>query len=379
MLAHGPGRRKRLVLVTCGGLLAGGALALVAHPAGGDIPRHVALTLGAWAVWMVALFVGFRLSDRWRRFDLAFIFLIAVLIRGPLLFTTPSLSDDAYRAVWDARLVHAGVNPYEYAPAAVQTEPYRDDVIWPRVNHKEQRTPYPTFATLLSGAAYAVAPEQLVAMQGLAAAADLLAAALLAWLLARIGSDPRRSLAVAWSPLGALHFAHSGHNDAIMVAALVAAPLLLSFGRRYTPFVALGLATATKGLPALVVPAFARAGGWVGVAFWAITCAILTLPFLGAGHGLLAGAVTEAGGQRFNDSIFLLVERVVERVARGQGAAVAFVVMVVVVIVATVVSARRSDGTAGSGLVAGSWVLGAYILVAPVVEPWYFTWLTPLV
>jgi MYXO-CTERM domain-containing protein len=25
------------------------------------------------------------------------------------------------------------------------------------------------------------------------------------------------------------------------------------------------------------------------------------------------------------------------------------------------------------------WVLGAYILVAPVVEPWYFTWLAPLI
>ena len=119
-----------------------------------------------------------------------------------------------------------------------------------------------THSSLLSGAAYAVLPERLVAMQGLAAVADLLAAGLLAWLLARIGSDPRRSVAIAWSPIGALHFAHSGHNDAIMVAALVAAPLLLTFGRRYTAFVALGLATATKGLPAFVVPAFVRAAGW---------------------------------------------------------------------------------------------------------------------
>ncbi len=354
-------------------------MAFVAESPGADIPRHVVLTLVVWAVWVAALWLGFGLKDRDRRTDLAFIFFVAAAMRATLLFTTPSLSDDAYRAVWDARLVHAGVNPYEYAPAASQTEPYRDDVIWPRVNHQEQRTPYPTFATLLSGAAYALLPERLVAMQGLAALADLLSAGLLAWLLARIGSDPRRSLAIAWSPIGALHFAHSGHNDAIMVAALVAAPLLLTFGRRYTAFVALGLATATKGLPALVLPAFVRAGGWVAVLFWAATCAILTLPFIRAGLGLVAGALTEAGGQRFNDSIYLLVERGVDLTLPGQGAMAANAVMAAVIVAATALTAVRTDGSPRGALVAGSWVLGAYILVAPVVEPWYFMWLAPLI
>jgi len=379
MLAQGPAVRKRILFGVCGLALEAWALSALAQPPGADIPRHVTLTLLASAVWILAIVVGVNLpSAGWRR-DLAFIFLVALAMRATLVITTPSLSDDAYRGVWDARLVHAGVNPYDYAPAAVELERYRDETIWPRVNHKEQRTPYPPLATVLSAAVYRALPEQLVGIQVLAACADLLSAALLAWLLGRVGADPRRCVVLAWSPVGALHFAHSGHNDAIMLAAFLAAPLLLTYGRRGAAFVALGLATATKGIPALTVPAFYRTGGWIGIAFWAATCAIVTLPFIGAGVGLAAGALLEAGGQRFNDSAYLLVERASRLVQLGAGTVVANVFAATAIVAAVVVSAVRSDGTPRGALVAGSRVLGVYLLVAPVVEPWYFTWLTPLV
>jgi alpha-1,6-mannosyltransferase len=379
MLAQALAGRKRFLLFACGVALEGWALSAVLQSPGADIPRHVVLTLLAWAIWAGALWLGLRLPlAGWRR-DLAVIFAIAIAMRVTLIFTTPTLSDDAYRAVWDARLVHAGVNPYQYAPAASETEPYRDDVIWPRVNHKEQRTPYPPLATLLSAGAYALLPERLVAIQALAALGDLASAAFLAWLLTRIGADPRRCLAIAWSPIGALHFAHSAHNDAIMIAALVAAPLLLTYGRRYTAFVALGLATGIKGLPALVVPAFVRAGGGAGLVFWAATCAILTLPLIGAGLGLVAGVLTEASGQRFNDSLYLVIERAVELVMPGQGAAAATAFAAVSIVMAVILSALWTDGSPRGALVAACRVLGVYILVAPVVEPWYFTWMAPLI
>src|SRR5437667_196645 len=183
MLAQAPAGRKRIALLICGAALEAWALAAVVRSPGADIPRHVVLTLAAWAIWVLALTVVIRLpGSGWRR-DLILIFAIGVAMRATLLATTPSLSDDAYRAVWDGRLVHAGVNPYEYAPGDRATEPYRDAVIWPQVNHKEQRTPYPPLAVLLQAAAYAVFPERLFGVQALAALADIASAALLALLL----------------------------------------------------------------------------------------------------------------------------------------------------------------------------------------------------
>src|SRR5687767_6013606 len=50
----------------------------------------------------------------------ALIFGFALLFRLLMLQTTPSLSDDIYRYVWDGRVQQAGINPYRYPPAAIE-------------------------------------------------------------------------------------------------------------------------------------------------------------------------------------------------------------------------------------------------------------------
>jgi hypothetical protein len=294
------------------------------------------------------------------------------------LLSPPSLSDDVYRAVWDARLVHAGVNPYAHAPAAPELAPFRDDVIWPRVNHKEQRTPYPPLAEILGAAAYAIAPERLDAMQALAAMLDLSGAALLAWLLVRIGADPRRCVVMAWSPISAIHFAHSGHNDAALVAALIGAALLLAYGRPGLGGVALGLATMAKWVPAATLPAFARAAGPAALAGWVAGCALLSWPFLGAGVGIIAGVLQEGSSSRFNESSFMIVERALNAILPRAAPAVLAIFPLAAVAAATVLSWVWGEPTARGALVGGSRVLAVYLLVASVVEPWYLTWLAPL-
>lgn len=380
-MARSPGATglRRACLVACGVAIEVWALAAVQEPPGSNIPRHVALSLAAWLCYAAALRIVLGLPPSRCGRDLALIFGVAGIVRLTLLFTEPSLSDDIYRAVWDARLVHAGVNPYAHAPSAPEVAAYRDLVIWPRVNHPDQRTPYPPLAEVLGAAAYTAMPERLLAMQGLAAAADLLSAGLLAWLLQRSRADPRRSLAVAWSPIGALHFAHSGHNDASMIAAVVAAALLLTFGRRWLALAALGAATAVKGIPVLMVPAFARASGRLPILAWAGTLAVATLPFLGAGSGLLAGVLEEAGDQRFNESFHLVAERIIRLLIPEHAGAAASTLGFALVAGAAVATGLKGTRTAAGALVRGSRVLGVYVLVAAVVEPWYLTWLAPLI
>jgi len=42
------------------------------------------------------------------------ILLISLLFRLVLLFSTPNLSDDYYRFIWDGELISNGNNPYEF-------------------------------------------------------------------------------------------------------------------------------------------------------------------------------------------------------------------------------------------------------------------------
>jgi alpha-1,6-mannosyltransferase len=370
---------RTMALAGCGVALVGWALTALIQAPGENIPRYVTLMTLGWAIWLIAIRVILVAAPTQARRDLWLILAIGLVIRLLLSLTPPSLSDDVYRAVWDARQLHAGVNPYQYAPAAPEIAALRDDHIWPRVNHQHQHTPYPPLAEVLGALAYLVMPERLQAMQLLFGGLDLGAAALLAALLHRLGQDPRRCVVLAWSPLSAIHFAHSAHNDSAMVAAFVAAGLFVTFQRHVLAMVMLGAATLVKGVPLLTVPAFARATGWKAVAGWVVCCVLVTMPFLGAGTGLVAGVASEGGGQQFNDSLHFLLERAAETLVSSEFAVRLGSLATALATLAAAVGAGLYAGRDARGaLVAGSWVWAVYLLTAPIVQPWYLSWLMPL-
>ena len=47
----------------------------------------------------------------------------------------PHLSDDVFRYIWDGRVQAAGIDPYEYVPAAPQLASLRDPGLWPAASH----------------------------------------------------------------------------------------------------------------------------------------------------------------------------------------------------------------------------------------------------
>src|SRR5206468_10730027 len=122
---------------------------------------------------------------------------------------------------------------------------------------------------------------------------DLLAAGLLAWLLARIGLDPRRAVVMAWSPAGGLQFAHSGHNDAALVLAVVAAALLLSLGKKQAAWLAIAAAVMVKAVPVLMFPVLGRVAGWWRMLPALVLGAATAIPFVSAAPVMLSGLFEE--------------------------------------------------------------------------------------
>ena len=55
--------------------------------------------------------------------SVAVVLAVGALARLLLLAAPPTLSTDAYRYVWDARVSQAGISPYLYAPWAKELEP----------------------------------------------------------------------------------------------------------------------------------------------------------------------------------------------------------------------------------------------------------------
>jgi alpha-1,6-mannosyltransferase len=65
--------------------------------------------------------------------DLNFFLIFAVILRGPLLFSFPNLSDDIYRFIWDGHLIALGENPFSHFPRYYVDNQLFTDVLTPEL------------------------------------------------------------------------------------------------------------------------------------------------------------------------------------------------------------------------------------------------------
>jgi hypothetical protein len=179
---------------------------------------------------------------------------VALAARITLLPSLPTLSTDAYRYVWDARVASAGLDPYAYAPSAPELRPLRDDSVYPRLNHLSWRTIYPPGAQALFRAVYALAPDSVRAMKTAVALAELVVLVLLLVLLARLGLPSSRLVVYAWNPLLLVEVWGSGHLDGLVLPVTVGATLAAVAGHPVLVAALLAAGTLVKLYPAVLFP-----------------------------------------------------------------------------------------------------------------------------
>src|SRR4029453_16842488 len=81
---------------------------------------------------------------------LAWILGVALVARLLLIPSAPTLSEDAYRYLWDGSLVRDGINPYVHAPSDPALVERRNE-LFARLNHADVPTIYPPAAQLFFG------------------------------------------------------------------------------------------------------------------------------------------------------------------------------------------------------------------------------------
>jgi hypothetical protein len=343
------------------------------------------LYVAAGAAWAIALLALPQLPSRkWHR---AAIVAIAIALRVPAYVSEPSRSDDVWRYLWDGRVQRAGIGPYLHAPDAPELASLRDEA-WAKINHRELATIYPPAAQLL----FRCAPSLRV-WKLLVALADL---ALLALLMMRL-PDPRWALAWGWSPLVAIELGQEAHFDVFGVALLVAALLATKPVRAG---LLLGLSAATKFLALAILPSLRSLRALLA---FVLAAALCVAPFLGQP---MSGSLGEYGRRwRGNDGAFALLHAGAEelvahsrfaerykpespRLARlitgrdrnsvypDEAANLLARAAALALFAATVAFAffRR-----WSPLATAEATVAAFLLLTPVLHPWYALWLVPIV
>ncbi len=299
----------------------------------------------------------------------------AVLFRVTLWPLVPTLSNDLYRYRWDGKAQLRGLNPYLVQP----DDPKFDDLLNLNDNY-EVRMPamdMPTIYPPLAEQVFKYTARYLPATAAFKLPmelCDIVVMILLAIWLRAEGGRAYQLVIYAWNPLVVIEFAGSGHSDALALAALVGAFLIIK-SRRTVSTLLLAVATLLKSFPILLFPLWLRRNGWPRSArAWlegaasAALAAICAWPYRAALHQIpITMATFEKNWQDNNASLYTMLKIFSDshEFAAGIGVGVA-------VGLAIWAALRKIEPTRAAFL-----ILGAVLLFSPNAYPWYFTWVIP--
>ncbi|MCA9921608.1 MAG: hypothetical protein KC421_04510 [Anaerolineales bacterium] len=375
------------VMVALGiGFVAYGGLVQMQWRYGTLRDAHVPETI----LWYTPAFVGYLGTVAWvekRPFPMRWVWGAAILFRLMLLFTTPTLSDDVYRYLWDGYVANEGVSPYTYAIDAPELD-YLDIPQRAQANNAWMASPYLPAAQMVFWGITAVFPLRPLFLQIAMILFDLGSAWLLAGLLAHARLPAHRLTLYLLNPLVIIEIAHSAHLDAWMILLTLAAIYFTLHTSHFIihyslpPFF-LALATLTKIIPALIFPIFFWRWTWRQRILYGVLVVGLLVPFgVQAGWGLsgdldgtgLFGALRIYSNQwNFNSGLFHWLEQFLQKCSVAEPTSTAKLViaacMLLLLAVVFVQARKRVDVRGMLRLTAVPFI--GYTLLTPTLHPWY--------
>jgi hypothetical protein len=304
---------------------------------------------------------------------------IALLLRIPLWATEPTLSSDVWRYLWDGRLVAQGVSPYAERVDSPTLAEFRTE-LHPKIDHQWMASPYPPMAQAVFGLTYALWPESPRAMQIAFTFFDLATIYLLALLLQSFNKPPQWAVFYAWHPLLVVESAHGAHVDSLMTCLILATIWATQHKRAYQAAFWLALATLTKFIPALLLPAVIQRWGWRAFMLYIGIVGVIFMPFIlldglaDDGTGVFGAAQIYSQQWKTNDGLFYwLVEGLRLHTSDPLGLGHWIVRAVLASLGLGILLRKPAD------LI---WpmvgLISAYLLLIFAMFPWYLTWLLAL-
>jgi hypothetical protein len=310
--------------------------ALVAWAARRGPPSTRAMLAAAILFRLTLLPAGFE-DGAWQRFQL--------------------YDSDVWRYLWDGHVTASGHNPYTFAPRDRSLDPLAGDLYWmdvrDNVNYGGIPTVYPPAAQFVFLLAH---PFGVLGMKLASTAFDLSALLFLMATLRILRRPMSDCLWYAWNPLAIKVFAGSGHIDSLTVASLAMLFWALAAGSRSAGF-AYAIAVLSKWSPLALLPMLPWRGS-----------ILLFLPLL-AIPDLFTGFSIFANFWEFNAAPHALLRTLFQSAAIAKLAAAAAVIWLA--------CRARYQGDLEAFARQTGYTLGALILLAPAVMPWYVPWLLP--
>ena len=371
-------------------------------------PFTISLYLVAFFGFVLAIIVG-EWHPRLVRWQI--IWGVGIAARVALLFTTPTLSDDVYRYLWDGHVANSGVSPYALPIESAELD-YLETPVRGQANNTWMASPYMPAAQWVFRGLNLLFGTNVLSMQVMMILFDLGAAFFIAKLLTAAQLPARRLLLYLWNPLVILEIAHSAHVDAWMVFLMLAG-IWFSFRRigdsplyipqwllkiinnqqsitnnqwGLIPPVLMAFATLTKILPILILPVLFWHWNWrQRISYGIVSIGLLIPAGWRAGWGLfgpldgtgLFGALRIYNDVwKFNSGLFFWVTRWLNdgdgyTPSPADGQVKLIVVAIVLIVLLTVWYFAYHHRDIRTSLRLMAIPLMAYLLLTHTVHPWY--------
>ena len=296
------------------------------------------------------------------------VLLWALAFRMCGLFGEPLFEDDYFRYLWDGYLFVESGTPYGFVPSHFFGEenlPTFAQQLLNGINNPNLPTIYGPTNQYLFAFSHLLQPGSLLPLQILLIGFDLL----LIWLLTKV-ADLKYVFAYAWCPLTIKETAFSAHPDIIGVLFLFAAVVFVYRHRLILACSFLALAVGAKVFALLLAPFVLVRTNLKGWIVFLIVLTALYLPFLVHGSSDFTSLFTFAREWEFNASVYSLLSNLITPLATKVLLGLAYLSFLFYYLV-------KYWNSRSCSIPRGDVILGLFLLIAPVVNPWYLIWLLP--
>ena len=329
------------------------------------------------------------------KFEFKQVLVIGILFRLVLLFSTPSLSDDYYRFIWDGELISNGNNPYDFKPVDQEFDSLKEavtikDRTYDKMNSKEYYSVYPPVNQLFFGlveyASRNNSYQFIVLLRLLLIGFDIGVILILAKLLKWFSKKKELVVIYALNPLVVIELTGNLHFEGVTLFFVLAAMWFLLQKRTVQAGLLYALAICTKLIPILFLPLFIFRMKWkqlfVFYGVIGVFTLLLFLPFMGVNLFETFGSSISLYFKtfEFNGSLYNVFREVgfqiygynqIENIGKiGQ------VIVLLSAVLILIKSRRNRDLKSIFNYIV--WLLLIYYAFASIVHPWYIIYLLTL-
>ncbi len=321
--------------------------------------------------------------------DFNYLLLIAIAARIALIFSTPNLSDDYFRFIWDGKLIANGINPFDYLPNELRDSIFYQSnlLLVDKMNSPEYYSIYPPALQFIffisSYLSFGNISANLVLLKIFILVFESGTIFLLINLLKHFHLPKTRVFLYALNPLVLTELSGNIHFEAGMIFFMLLTLYLILQNKLFLAAIPFTIAVSIKLIPLLFLPAIffylKPKKGFIFSFSTLILFIISSLPFFYNWEQLfhfLTSFQLYFQKFEFNASLYYVFRYIGKKLTGYNQIAIIGKILPFIVMISALVFALKRNKNSVQLPIKLFWTLSIYLLFASIVHPWY---LCPLI